>query len=227
MCIRDSIDGVVATFIDVTSVAKSEERQRTLVGELNHRVKNVLAVILAIAQQTLSRSATPAAFAPAFFARLQAMARAHELLSRENWGDVAIEDLVEQALAPYLSTGHERISMSGPSRSLPAKLALGLGVALDELATNAVKYGALSNECGRITLSWEVLNASEGPQLELVWLESGGPTVVAPPKDGFGLTLIRREIEYNLGGNAWIDFAPDGVVARLRAPLKRLRGVEQ
>ena len=190
-----SVDGVVATFIDVTSVAQSEERQRTLVAELNHRVKNVLAVILAIAQQTLSRSASPEAFAPAFFARLHAMARAHELLSRKNWGDVPIEDLVEQALAPYLAAGHERIALSGPSLSVPAKLALGLGLALDELATNAVKFGALSNESGRITLSWEVANENEGPKLDFTWRESGGPTVVAPAKDGFGLTLIKREIE--------------------------------
>jgi two-component system, chemotaxis family, CheB/CheR fusion protein len=221
------IDGVVATFIDVTSVAKSEERQRTLVAELNHRVKNVLAVILAIAQQTLNRSASPAAFAPAFFARLQAMARAHELLSRKNWGDVAVEDLVEQALAPYLTAGHERIAMSGPSLSLPAKLALGLGMALDELATNAVKYGALSNESGRITLSWEVVKENKGPELEFAWRESGGPMVVAPAKDGFGLTLIKREIEYSLGGDASIDFAPEGMAASLKMPLKRLCGVEE
>jgi two-component system CheB/CheR fusion protein len=221
------VDGVVVTFVDVTSVAKSEECQRTLVAELNHRVKNVLAVILAIAQQTLTRSATPEAFAPAFFARLQAMARAHELLSRKNWGDVAIEDLVGQALAPHLSAGNERIATSGPSLSLPAKLALGLVMALNELATNAVKYGALSNESGRITLSWEVVNENEGPELDFAWRESGGPTFAAPTKDGFGLTLIKREIEYSLGGVASVDFAPDGVAARLRMPLKRLRGVQE
>jgi two-component system CheB/CheR fusion protein len=221
------IDGVVATFIDVTSVAKSEERQRTLVAELNHRVKNVLTVILAIAQQTLNRSSNPSAFAPAFFARLQAMARAHELLSRKNWGDVDIEDLVKQALAPYLAAGPQRIAMSGPSRSLQAKLALGLGMALDELATNAVKYGALSNESGRITLTWEGVTENDGPELEIAWRESGGPGVVAPSKDGFGLTLIKREIEYNLGGVASINFAPDGLVAILRIPLKRLSGVKE
>ena len=221
------VDGVVVTFVDVTSVAKSEERQRTLVAELNHRVKNVLAVILAIAQQTLTRSASPEAFAPAFFARLQAMARAHELLSRKNWGEVAIEELVGQALAPYLAAGNERIATSGPSLSLPAKLSLGLVMALNELATNAVKYGALSNESGRITLTWEVVDENEGPELDFTWRESGGPTVAAPGKDGFGLTLIKREIEYSLGGAASIDFAHDGVAARLRIPLKRLRGVQE
>ena len=117
--------------------------------------------------------------------------------------------------------------MSGPSRSLPAKLALGLGMALNELATNAVKYGALSNESGRITLFWEVLSDSAGPQLEFVWRESGGPAVAAPSKEGFGVTLIKREIEYNLGGSASVEFAPVGVTARLRVPLKRFRGVEQ
>ncbi len=221
------VDGVVVTFVDVTSVAKSEERQRTLVAELNHRVKNVLAVILAIAQQTLTRSASPEAFAPAFFARLHAMARAHELLSRKNWGEVAIEELVGQALAPYLSAGNERIATSGPSLSLSAKLSLGLVMALNELATNAVKYGALSNESGRITLSWEVVTENQGPELDFAWRESDGPKVAAPTKDGFGLTLIKREIEYSLGGAASIDFAPDGVAAILRIPLKRLRGVQE
>jgi two-component sensor histidine kinase len=155
------------------------------------------------------------------------MARAHELLSRKNWGDVAIEELIEQALAPYLFNGHERIAMSGSSRSLPAKLALGLGMALDELATNAVKYGALSNECGHIALSWEVLNESEAPELEFVWREIEGPAVTGPLKEGFGVTLIKREIEYNLGGSASVEFAGEGLTAKLRVPLKHSRGAEQ
>jgi two-component sensor histidine kinase len=126
-----------------------------------------------------------------------------------------------------LSAGNERIATSGPSLSLPAKLSLGLVMALNELATNAVKYGALSNESGRITLSWQVVTENQGQELDFAWRESDGPKVTAPTKGGFGLTLIKREIEYSLGGAASIDFAPDGVAARLRTPLKRLRGVQE
>ena len=219
-----NIEGVVATFVDVTSVAKSEERQRTLVAELNHRVKNVLSVIVAIAQQTLARASSPSAFSAAFVARLQAMARAHELLSRRNWGDVSIEELVNQALDPYLSSDQVRIAMSGSALPLSAKTALGLAMVLDELATNAVKYGALSNEAGRIAIEWSVEEADEGSALIFTWRESEGPAPVTPPKQGFGLTLVKREVEYGLGGAAEVSFDPGGVEARLHIPLSPPQG---
>ncbi len=148
---RDSsgaIDGVVATFVDVTSLARSEEQQRSLVSELNHRVKNTLNVIMAIAQQTLARAASPEEFTKSFFARLNAMARSHELLSRENWGEVGAEQVVRQALTSYVlnGNGNGRISVAGPATLLPPELALSFGAVINELATNAVKYGPMTAE---------------------------------------------------------------------------------
>jgi len=220
---EDGIDGVVATFIDVTSLAKSEERQRNLVSELNHRVKNVLAVIVAITKQTLARSRSPDDFAEAFFARIQAMARSHELLSRQNWGEVGVEEMVRQGLTPYFTPNSERIAISGPALPLPPQTALGFGMIIDELATNAVKYGALSNETGRIAIDWSssVGDSSKAPVLTLTWRESGGPAVTPPPKTGLGLKVIRREVEYSQSGAAQFDFAEGGLSAKFEVPLQR------
>ncbi|MGO8832947.1 MAG: HWE histidine kinase domain-containing protein [Roseiarcus sp.] len=218
------IDGVVATFVDVTSLAKSEERHRNLVSELNHRVKNMLAVIVAITQQTLARAASPDDFAKAFFARIQAMARSHELLSRQNWGEVGVEEMVRQGLAPYFPPDNRRIALSGPAMKLPSMIALGFGMIIDELATNAVKYGALSNEIGHVSVEWSASGDDVNPSaLTLAWRESGGPPVKPPAKMGFGLKVIKREIEYSNSGTAQFDFAEGGFSARLEVPLKRPR----
>ncbi len=217
-----AIDGVVATFVDVTGLAASEERQRTLVSELNHRVKNSLAVIMAIAQQTLARSSSPEDFSKAFFARLHAMARSHELLSRENWGEVGVEPTLRQALAPYCPSGCERVSFSGQELKLTPELALSLGMIFSELATNAVKYGALSTESGRVAIDWTMSGAKNGaaPELTLNWRESGGPLAKTPEKIGFGLNVVQREVEYSHSGKARFDFAASGFSANFVIPLR-------
>jgi two-component system, chemotaxis family, CheB/CheR fusion protein len=222
---RDStgaVDGVVATFVDVTRLARSEEQQRSLVSELNHRVKNTVNVILAIAQQTLARAATPDEFSKSFFARLNAMARSHELLSRENWGEVNIEQVVQQALTSYVPNGSGRVSVSGPATMLPPALALSLGVVINELATNAVKYGALSNGSGRVAIGWSASKGDrdEASALTLTWRESGGPPVIPPTVTGFGVKVIKREVEYSHSGAARFDFAEGGLTVRLELPLK-------
>ncbi len=227
---RDSsgaIDGVVATFVDVTSLARSEEQQRSLVSELNHRVKNTLNVIMAIAQQTLARAASPEEFTKSFFARLNAMARSHELLSRENWGEVGAEQVVRQALTSYVlnGNGNGRISISGPATLLPPELAVSFGVVIDELATNAVKYGALSNDSGRVAVEWAV-SGGEGdisPAFALSWRESGGPPVTPPTHLGFGVKVIKREVEYSHSGVARFDFAENGLTARFEVPLMKTK----
>lgn len=212
-------DGVVATFIDVTNIAKSEERQRNLVAELNHRVKNMLAVVVAITQQTLARAASPDAFAKAFLARLQAMARSHELLSRQSWGEVGLEEMVRQGLAPYVPTDAARITLSGPAMTLPPTVALSLGMVIAELATNAVNHGALSNANGRVGLAWSSSGDADTSALTLVWREVGGPAVTRPQKIGFGLKVVKREIEYGHFGAAQFEFDENGFSARLQIPL--------
>ncbi len=216
-----AIDGVVATFIDVTGLARSEERQRSLVSELNHRVKNMLTVVMAIAQQTLKHSGSPDEFSQGFFARVQAMARSYELLSQENWSQIEIGRVLRQALAPYLQPENERIAFSGPSVLLSPQIALSFGTIFGELATNAVKYGALSNETGRIAIDWTTSRGDglAAPVLALTWRESGGPPIKPPTKSGFGTKVIKREVEYSNSGTARFDFAEGGLSVKIEEPL--------
>jgi len=215
------IDGVVASFVDVTTLAKAEERQRLLVAEVNHRVKNTLTVITAIARLTSMQAKSPQEFASSFLARLHALARSHELLSRENWEDVEIEEVLRQALSPYAPAQSPQATLAGPAIKLPAKIALSLGMIIDELSTNAVKYGAWSKEAGKIAIEWSAGSESDGAarKLRLSWTETGGPPASTPEKIGFGLSVIRREVEYSLHGSVKFDFATSGFVATLDIPL--------
>jgi two-component system CheB/CheR fusion protein len=217
------IEGVVATFVDVTSLAKSEARQRSLISELNHRVKNTLTLVVSIAQQTMAQSTSPEQFQKSFFGRLRSLASSHELLSQENWGDVAVEQVLRQALAPFMQPERQRFALTGPAVLLQPELALSFGMIFDELATNAVKYGALSTEGGTIAIAidWSTTGADgEGePKLTLFWRESGGPKAPPPQKMGFGLRIIKREIEYSHSGVADFDFAEAGFSARFEIPL--------
>jgi len=214
----DKIDGVVATFVDVTTLAKSEERQRTLVAELNHRVKNLLTVIVALAKQSLGQTQG----SEAFLGRVHALARSHELLARESYGDVSIEQVVRQAVAPYFHQNSPRLALAGESIALTPKVAMSLGIILDELSTNATKYGALSNESGRVSVDWRLTNVdSEKTTLTLAWREEGAPRVTKPEKFGFGLALVEREVTYSLSGDAEFSFNEGGFSATFKIPLKR------
>lgn len=211
------IDGVVATFVDITRLAQAKAHQQTLIAELNHRVKNMLMVAIGIAQQTHRTSATPEAFLEAFIGRLQAMARSYELLSRENWTESSLAELVRTELSPF---GLERLAIEGPDVSLRPKLALSLGMVLHELATNAGKYGALSVPDGRVSIQWSRTPGKTGQRLEFQWAELDGPHISEPAKRGFGLKLIEKETSYNLGGQAEIEFRPEGLGAHLAFPLE-------
>ena len=209
-------EGVVVTFVDVTRLTEAQSHQQTLIAELNHRVKNMLMVAIGIAQQTHRSSPSPEAFLEAFIGRLQAMSRSYELLSRENWTESSLQDLVCTELSPF---GMERVQVSGPAVRLKPRHALSLGMILHELATNAAKYGALSTPAGKLVVDWTQSGAAEGDQLTLSWQESGGPAVAQANRQGFGLKLIERETSYNLGGEASIDFSATGVGVRLNIPL--------
>ena len=182
-----------------------ESRAKTLLlEEIQHRVKNTLGVVQAIATQTF-RGASPQE-KQSFSARIQALAAAHDLLSRRNWDHVSVSDVTVQALAPFRDKGAARLEAQGPYASLSADKSLLLSMVLHELGTNAVKYGALSNETGRVDIAW-----SAAPDLlTLNWRESGGPKVVAPQQKGFGSVLIQRALEGERGRTE-ITYAPDGV----------------
>lgn len=221
--IRDTegrITGIFAEGSDVTERVRSEEHQSLLLNELNHRVKNTLATVQSIASQTLRTAHSTEVAREAIESRLFALSRAHDVLTRENWDGAWIGEVVSQAVQPFQTAVHSRIDCHGDDVRLPPNTTLALAMALQELATNAVKYGSLSNETGTVEITWHVDQRRDEPHLLLRWQEKGGPTVVPPSKRGFGTRLVERSLAQGLSGEAKIDFAPSGVVCTIDAPLK-------
>lgn len=196
---------------DVSQNHLEEDQRQQLMAELDHRVKNVLAAVQALAQQTAKRTASLPAFLQTFGGRLKAMASANELLTAARWRGAAIDHLAAAELGA-LAPGQTR--WDGPDLFLTPRAANALSLALHELATNAVKFGALSAEGGQVDLKWS-LRAGGG--FELTWTESGGPTVAAPARRGFGSTLLEQVTGRELNGDTQVDYRPAGVTVRLRA----------
>jgi PAS domain S-box-containing protein len=205
--------------IDIHDRRIAQEHQQLLINELNHRVKNTLATVQSVASQTLRNAGSAEQAKEALEARLFALSRAHDVLTRENWEGADLYDIVEQAVAPYSSRGEDRLHLEGARVRVPPRMALAVAMALQELATNAVKYGALSNEAGTITIAWSVHPGDTGPRLHLKWEESGGPVVLPPSRRGFGSRLIERSLSQDLDGTAQIAFPATGVVCIVDAPL--------
>jgi two-component system CheB/CheR fusion protein len=212
------IDGVLVTFFDITRMVEAEAHQRMLVEELNHRVRNMLTVVGAITKQTLAKSASPGDFAEALQGRIQALAKSYGLLSREQWGNVLLRDILLNELEPYRQESEARLELDGPPVAFKPAAALALGLIVHELATNATKYGALSNSDGRISVGWRV-DQGERRSLALTWHESNGAAVNKPKRKGFGTELIEREVSGTLGGKAAFDYAADGLKVRISIPL--------
>jgi two-component system CheB/CheR fusion protein len=210
------IDGVLVTFVNVTNIVEAEAHQRTLVEELNHRVRNMLTIVGAIANQTLSSTETPQHFTDAFLGRIQSMARAYDLVSREQWGEVSLEDMLTNVLGPYEDKASHRIKVGGPEIAFAPSQALALGIIFHELVTNAVKYGALAKTKGRVSVTWGV----EKGRLVITWLERDGPKIGKPERRGFGTELIERELKSTLGGRATFDYAPEGIEIQISIPYE-------
>lgn len=200
-----------------TAIARGEMLHDLLIDELNHRVKNTLAILQSIATQTF-RSASRAE-REKFEGRLGALAEAHNLLSQEKWQGSELQDVIARVLKPYLLNNPERVRMFGPKVPLSPRLAVVLSMIVHEIATNAAKYGALSNDNGTVTVDWEILEESDGRKLRMIWTETGGPQVTAPVQRGFGSRLIERSARDQLGGEATVDFLPRGVVCTVTAAL--------
>jgi two-component system, chemotaxis family, CheB/CheR fusion protein len=213
---NDTVDGVLITFLDITSVVEIE-KQQLLVDELNHRVRNMLAVVVAISSQTLRRAKTLEEFKEVFVGRIDALAAAYTLVARENWSEVSLREILELELRPHVRSSNT--TMQGPNVSLPPRVALVLGLAVHELATNAVRHGALSVPSGEVSVSWHIETAAASTSLVLEWHESGGPAVAPPSQRGFGLSLLKRSVSLELGGTANVTFGPDGLQARFSIPL--------
>jgi two-component sensor histidine kinase len=202
-----------------TQIARGEMLHSLLIEELNHRVKNTLAVLQSITTQTF-RSASRAE-REKFEGRLGALAEAHNLLSQEKWQSAELREVIARVLQPYLLNNPERVRVSGPGVPLSPRLAVVLAMILHEIATNAAKYGALSNDTGTVALDWEILEESDGRKLRLIWTEAGGPHVTAPVQRGFGSRLIERSARDQLGGEATVDFLPRGAVYTVSCALDR------
>ena len=199
---------------DITERKRAQEQQKLLVNEMKHRIKNSLATIQAIATQTLNQHAKER---DAFIARLHALGSAHDLLTSERWETAPLGAIVTQALEPFQEHLHERITIDGPADIwLDSTKSVLVAMALHELATNAVKYGALSNGSGRVTVAWEQL--VQANRVKLVWQESGGPEVGPPKQKGFGSHLIERAFACQLGGSE-LMFSPQGLSCTLEVAL--------
>ncbi|MFC1455148.1 PAS domain-containing protein [Microvirga arabica] len=209
--------GTIIEVRDISAEKKAQEHQRLLINELNHRVKNTLATVQSITSQTLRNAATAQSAKDALEGRLLALSRTHDVLTRENWESAELREIVAQAVEPYRGQGEDRFHLEGTWVRLPPRMALALAMALQELATNAVKYGALSNATGTIRITWRIDGLQSPARLHLRWEESGGPAVVAPTRRGFGTRLIERSLAQDLDGEVQIEFAPTGVVCTVNA----------
>jgi two-component sensor histidine kinase/CheY-like chemotaxis protein len=205
---------------DISDRKRAEEVQRLLIDELNHRIKNTLATVQAIATQTLRRSPDPAAFVASFSGRIQSLARAHSLLTGASFQGADIHELVRDQLQ-LGGEPDQRLAWSGPSLTLEAQTALHMALVLHELGTNARKYGALSTPDGRVSVNWEV-HTQDGRRLRLDWRESGGPKVRAPTTRGFGSMLIEHSLQAH-GGEVQMSWAETGLTCSINLPLPELR----
>ncbi|WP_260923294.1 response regulator [Novosphingobium sp. 9] len=207
---------VTVAMLDVTERHEAEQTQRLLIGELNHRVKNTLATVQAIASQGLRHASGLSDFHEAFNGRLQALARAHSSLSDTTWAPASLRNLIADQVA-IGALGEDRLHLSGPDIDMPPEVALRFALILHELTTNAHKYGALSNDSGIVHLDWSL----ESGALHLVWRESGGPQISQPERRGFGSTLIERSMASD-GARIEAQFLPSGVVWTMHLPLPEI-----
>jgi len=206
------------------AMEKAEAHQRTLIEELNHRVKNMLTVVNAMARQTLASNPAPEDFTEKFVRRIDALGRTHSLLSREQWGTVQLCEVARDSLEPYLIEDKNRVVFEGPPVAFDPKTALALGIVFHELATNAIKHGALSNREGIVAMSWGL---ADNGNFRLQWQERGGPQVAPPERGGFGSRLIRLELTHELNGEVELIYEPQGLKVLMGFPLSNPLAVAQ
>ena len=221
--VEDEDGKVVQHFIslvDTTRFKHAQQNAAMLIDELNHRVKNTLATVQSIVTQAVRNSADPAVIRESIETRIAALSRSHDLLGREKWDGAGLRDLIGEALAPFSVTDGraERFTVEGENIRLSPKAALALGIAFNELATNAVKFGALSNETGTIAIRWTLEQRSDGRWLSLQWREKDGPRVAPPTERGFGSRVVEKGLAHELDGQVNLDYAPGGVVCTIDVP---------
>jgi two-component sensor histidine kinase len=215
------VAGAVTCIQDITDRKAAERRQKLLIDELNHRVRNMLATVQSLITQSARTSDTIGDFRRRLEARLMAISRAHDELSRRSWADVDLREVVEAGLG--LHGGRRNVAVDGAPVAIGPRAGLMLTMVVHELAANAAKYGALSGSskaAGAVNIGWKVERNGVGPVLRLRWQESGGPPVRPARRRGFGTLLIERGVATELHGKARIDYAPAGVRCELEIPLR-------
>lgn len=218
----DAASAVIGASIigrDISARKRAEEHQRLLKAELDHRVKNVLATVSAIVDQTQEASNTHADFVNALSHRIKSLANTHELLSQGQWRGVSLAEIVRREFAPYATN---KTTIDGPSVTLKAEATQAVAMVLHELTTNAAKYGGLSARGGGVLLRWRWLLNGSGARLAIEWQEVGGPQVAPPSRSGYGMSIVREIIPFELGGSVDLAFAADGVRCRLEIPAEWL-----
>jgi two-component sensor histidine kinase len=212
--------GIFVQGHDVTEQRRAEDHQQLLIHELNHRVKNTLSIVQALAMQSFNDHAEPAAARQAFDARLNALSAAHNLLTTQNWEQAGLLDTISTSMAATAGANISRVAIQGPDILVAPQTAVSLAMAIHELCTNAIKYGALSNDSGTVDIRWETARDAEGAlELTIHWNEAGGPVVVEPTRRGFGTRLIERGLSAELRSNVKLDFQPSGLECTIVAKL--------
>ncbi len=226
--IRDvsgGVVGVTGAAVDITERKEGEAHLRLLMRELTHRSKNLLAVIQAMARQTARHTGSIQVFLERFSARVQALARSHDILVQESWHGASLKELVRSQLAYYLDREPGQVLIEGPDVRLNPEAAQSLGLALHELAANAARHGALSHSGGRVEINWQPLMDDAG--IELVWRERRGPKVTVPKRRGFGSMVIEHNLTRALDAEVNLDFATEGLTCRVAVPKKQLVALAQ
>ncbi len=218
--VSGTLIGLTGAAVDITDRKEAEAHLRLLLRELTHRSKNLLAVIQAMARQTARHSGNIATFLERFSARVQALARSHDLLVAEGWHGASLNDLVRSQLAYYIDGQPSQVSIGGPDIQLKPEATQSLGLALHELAANAAKHGALSKHGGRVQVTWQ---AAEGG-IELLWRETKGPKVSEPKRRGFGSMVIEQNLARAIDAEVSLDFAAEGLVCRVAVPQAQITG---
>lgn len=217
-----SVESILSVSRDITATKNFEAEQELLRSELSHRIKNVLALVQSLANQTLRNDSDMATSRTAFLERLHALSHAQDLFISRNQVSTTLLQLVESAIS---TQDPGRVDLSGPEVHLSSKSSIAFALTMHELMTNAVKYGALSNGEGKVEISWSVETGDSGPELRFQWRESGGPVVVEPTRKGFGSRMIEKALVGYINGQASISYAPTGLVVQVKAPLSALLAV--
>jgi two-component sensor histidine kinase len=218
--VSGSVIGLTGAAVDVTERKEGEAHLRLLMRELTHRSKNLLAVIQAMARQTAKHTGQIETFLERFSARVQALARSHDLLVAESWHGASLNSLIRSQLAYYIDRDPAQLSIEGPEVQLKPEAAQSLGLALHELVTNAAKHGALSQSGGHVDVRWQPLDGTGA--VELTWRESRGPKVAAPKRRGFGSMVIEHNLVRALDADVSMDFAADGLTCRVVVPRNQI-----